>query len=182
MQKHFISANELTCDSFRLAEKIYRSGFRPELIIGVWRGGAPVAIAVHEYLDFTGIQSEHFPIKASSYSGIDEQNEVVDIEGFDSLSKRIQHTENVLIVDDVFDSGRTLKTILGLIQKASNRDVRIAVPWYKPEKNVTDIVPNFYVHETEQWLVFPHELMGLSMEEIKAGKPDMADLLPDLSS
>ena len=55
--------------------------------------------------------------------------------------------------------------------------IRIACPWYKPTKNVTSLTPDYYVHETEQWLVFPHELNGLTPEEIQAGKPEMADLI-----
>ena len=51
------------------------------------------------------------------------------------------------------------------------------LPWYKPTKNVTSVTPDYYVHETEQWLVFPHELNGLTPEEIQAGKPEMADLI-----
>jgi hypothetical protein len=35
-------------------------------------------------------------------------------------------------------------------------------------------VPDYYVHATEQWLVFPHELVGLSAEEIRAHKPASA--------
>ena len=52
MDKVFISAQELLVDSFKLAHQIYTSGFRPQFIVGVWRGGAPVGIAVQEYLDY----------------------------------------------------------------------------------------------------------------------------------
>ena len=52
MEKVYISANDLLLDSFRLAEKIVASGFRPDFIIGVWRGGAPVGIAIQEYLEY----------------------------------------------------------------------------------------------------------------------------------
>ena len=48
MRKLFIDSNQLLEDSFQLAWKVYKSGFRPNYIVGVWRGGAPVGIAVQE--------------------------------------------------------------------------------------------------------------------------------------
>jgi hypothetical protein len=53
------------------------------------------------------------------------------------------------------------------------KTIKVATPWYKPDRNTTDIIPDFFVHETDQWLVFPHELSGLSDEEIAAGKPEI---------
>jgi hypothetical protein len=57
------------------------------------------------------------------------------------------------------------------------KDVRIACPWYKPTNSKVDIVPDYYVHETEEWLVFPHELSGLTQEEIAHGKSDLSNIL-----
>ena len=50
MEKHYIGATELLEDSFKLAWEVYESGYRPNYIVGVWRGGAPIGIAVHEQL------------------------------------------------------------------------------------------------------------------------------------
>ena len=51
-------------------------------------------------------------------------------------------------------------------------DIRIATHWYKPGKNQTDQASDFYIHETDQWLVFPHELNGVAVQEILNNKPD----------
>ena len=59
-------------------------------------------------------------------------------------------------------------------------DIRIATPWYKPSKNKTERVPNYFIHETSQWLVFPHELTGLTLEEVCRGKPEIADIVTSL--
>ena len=59
-------------------------------------------------------------------------------------------------------------------------EVRGATPYYKPGSNRTSRTPAYYVHTTEQWLVFPHELQGLTVQEIAENKPEMAGLLPDL--
>ena len=56
-------------------------------------------------------------------------------------------------------------------------DIRVAVPWYKPSRNDTDLVPNYFIHETAEWLVFPHELDALSPDELRAAKPDIARIV-----
>jgi len=58
MQKVFITAEELLRDSFKLAKLVHESDFEPDFIIGVWRGGAPVGIALQEYLDFVGVNTD----------------------------------------------------------------------------------------------------------------------------
>ena len=54
-------------------------------------------------------------------------------------------------------------------------------PYFKPNKNKTDRKPNYYIHETDNWLVFPHELDGLTIEELKANKPELGDLISKIS-
>lgn len=181
MDKVYISANELLLDSFRLAETIYASGFRPDFIIGVWRGGAPVGIAIQEYLQYSGIKSDHIAIRTSSYVGINEQEKTVRVHGLDYIIDNVDAEDDVLLVDDVFDSGRSVKAIFERLQAKCRRNMplnmKVATPWYKPTKNVTDITPDFYVHETDAWLVFPHELAGLTAQEIRENKGELATTL-----
>lgn len=178
MEKHYISANELLLDSFKLAEKVYKSGFRPDFIIGVWRGGAPVGIAIQEYLDYVGVPTDHISIRTSSYTGINKQDKHVRVHGLDYIIDNINSEDEVLLVDDVFDSGRSILAIFERMKKKTRRNMpqnmKVATPWYKPSKNITDFEPDFYIHETDEWLVFPHELNGLTLEEIKLNKPNIA--------
>ncbi|MFK7733216.1 MAG: phosphoribosyltransferase [Pseudomonadales bacterium] len=178
MDKYYITADELLLSSFLLAKKIYESGFNPDFIIGVWRGGAPVGIAVQEYLDYVGIQTDHIAIRTSSYSGINKQDKQVRVHGLDYIIDNIDSDNRVLIVDDVFDSGRSILAIFDRLQASCRRnmptEMRVATPWYKPSHNVTDNEPDYYVHTTEDWLVFPHELSGLTMDEILENKPKIA--------
>jgi hypoxanthine phosphoribosyltransferase len=81
ISKHYISAEELLQDSFLLAKKIFDFGYHPDHIIGIWRGGSPIAIAIHEYLDYMGIESEHHPVKISSYSDLGQQKNHIVIKG-----------------------------------------------------------------------------------------------------
>ena len=164
MDKHFISAESLLRDSFVLARQIFDSGFRPDFIVGVWRGGAPVGIAVQEFLEFQGIPSDHIAIRTSSYTGINQQDKQVRVHGLQYVIDHADSEHRLLIVDDVFDSGRSIRAILEELSIKCRRNlpetIRIACPWYKPTKNVTSLTPDYYVHETDQWLVFPHELNG----------------------
>ena len=66
-EKLFISAQSLLEDSWRLSVKILKDGFHPNFIVGVWRGGTPVGIAVQEMLDFYGVHTDHISIRTSSY-------------------------------------------------------------------------------------------------------------------
>ncbi|ACR13255.1 phosphoribosyltransferase [Teredinibacter turnerae] len=182
MEKRFITANELLLDSFKLAEQIFVRGFRPHFIIGVWRGGSPVGIAVQEYLEYKGVSTDHIAIRTSSYTGIDQQDKHIRVHGMDYVIKNVEAEQELLIVDDVFDSGRSIAAILDTIKAKCRRNtphtIKIACPWYKPSRNVTNITPDFYVRATDQWLVFPHELCGLTEEEILQGKgSEIADTL-----
>jgi hypothetical protein len=74
MEKRYIQAQQLLEDSFGLAWEVFESGYRPNYIVGVWRGGAPIGIAVQEFLDVLGIESDHIAIRTSSYTGIGERS------------------------------------------------------------------------------------------------------------
>ena len=179
MEKNFIQAQELLEDSFKLAWEVYESGFRPDYIIGVWRGGAPVGIAVQEFLDVLGVKSDHIAIRTSSYAGIDERNKRVQVYGLNYVIKKLESEDSLLIVDDVYDTGLSINQVVTDLKKACKKntpEIRIATPYFKPGKNKTSRNPNYYIHETDSWLVFPHELDGLTVEELVNNKPELGDL------
>lgn len=179
-EKVFITSQELLKDSFRLADKVYQDGFRPDFIIGIWRGGAPIGIAVQEYFDFKGIETDHIAVRTSSYYGIGQQSKEIKVHGLHYLIENANASDSLLIVDDVFDSGRSVEALIDRIKKLSRlntpSDIRVACPWFKPENNKTEIVPDYYVQTSSEWLVFPHELSGLTQEELLEGKSELADI------
>ena len=180
MDKLFIQADELLSDSFKLAWQVYESGYRPNYIIGVWRGGAPIGIAVQEFLDVLGVPSDHIAIRTSHYKGIDERDSQVQVYGLNYVIKQVESEDSLLIVDDVHDTGISIQKIILDLQTACKKntpEIKVATPYFKPMKNKTDRKPDFYLHETEKWLVFPHELEGLSMDEIIEFKPELSDLV-----
>lgn len=179
--KRYISAQELLEDSFRLAAKIFNSGYRPRLIVGIWRGGSPVGIAVHEYYEYRGVPTDHIAIRSASYTGINEQSQNIRVYGLEYIVEHSARDDPLLLVDDVFDTGRSMEAVLRTLSDFTGHDcrerVRIACPWFKPANNRTDLLPDYHLHETDDWLVFPHELAGLTREEIAAGKPELARIL-----
>ena len=174
MDKTVLSARDLLEDSFELGVKILESGYEPTLIIAIWRGGTPVGMAVQEVLEYCGVESDHIAIRTSSYVGVDERGEVA-VHGLNYIIKKICREDRVLIIDDVFDTGNTIKAVVEEIRKRARgntpEEIRVAVPWFKPSRNETDMVPDFYLRETAEWLVFPHELDALTPEEMREARP-----------
>jgi hypoxanthine phosphoribosyltransferase len=181
MSRHYISPQQLLTDAFALAWQVFESGFRPTCIVGVWRGGTPVAIAVHELLLVLGVKADHAAIRTSSYTGIGRREDAIQVDGLDCLTRRLGKDDALLLVDDVHDTGLSLQQIITDLRQAcgsATPDIRIATPYFKPGNNRTGRNPDYFLHQTEDWLVFPHELEGLSLEEIRANKPELAALLP----
>lgn len=175
-EKIYINSEDLLNDSFQLAQQILNSGFRPKVIIALWRGGTPIGIAVQEFIDhYSNTQSDHIAIRTSSYSGIEDQSRKVKIHGLSYLIKNINRDDPLLIVDDVFDTGRTIQAVIAELKHQCRnntpRDIRVAVPWYKPGKNETDRIPDYYIHSTSQWIKFPFSLEGLTVDEIRQHRP-----------
>lgn len=175
VEKVFISADSLLRDSMQLAAQIVRSGFKPTFLVALWRGGAPIGITVQEVLEYFGIHTDHIAIRTSSYTGIDERSKTVRVHAVDYLVSRLTYEDLLLVIDDVFDSGRSLEAVLAELKRRCRRNlpehIRIATVYYKPGRNRSSLIPDYYVKATESWLVFPHEIQGLSREEILAHKP-----------
>ena len=121
MEKHFIQADQLLKDSYNLAWKIFESGFKPNYIMGVWRGGAPIGIAVQEFLDFLGVPSDHIAIRTSYYSGIDSRRDEVQVYGLNYVIRKLESEDSLLIVDDVYDTGMSINKVITDLKSACKR-------------------------------------------------------------
>jgi len=182
--KIYISAQQLLEDSLEIGRQILLSDFRPDYIVGVWRGGTPVGIMVQELLDFYGVETDHISIRTSSYAGMSRQEAPVRVHGLSYLTQKVNAEDSLLIVDDVFDTGLSVKSIIDRFKKRCRRnlphELRVATAYFKPGKNQTDFEPDFYAHKTDEWLVFPHEMEGLSREEISINKPHLLPVMDSL--
>ena len=177
----YVGAQELLEDAFELGARVLESEFRPSFIVAIWRGGAPIGIAVQELLDYFGVESDHIAIRTSSYSGIDGRGSEVRVHGLNYLLKNIEQEDRLLIVDDVFDTGHTIDAVIRTLEEKARcnapREIRVAVPFYKPTRNQTDRVPDYYLHETEEWIKFPHSLEGLTNDDIERHRPALFAVL-----
>lgn len=183
-EKIYIQAQDLLSDAVRLGAMVANSGFRPSFIVGIWRGGTPIGIAVQEVLAWAGIQTDHIAIRTSSYDHtIDQRGQRVRVHGLDYLVERVNAEDGMLFVDDVFDTGLTIQAVVDKLRRKARLntpyEIRVAVPWYKPKRNQTDRRPEYYLHETEQWIKFPHSLEGLSDHEIKKYRPEIWSILSE---
>lgn len=178
MNISYIGATEYLHDIWRLAAKVRKGGWRPDWLIGLWRGGAPVAVAMHEFFCVTGWKEiRHNSVKCFSYTGIGESESAVRFECADEVLGAVRSGENVLVADDVFDSGRSaLAAREKILERGAN--FRCASVYWKPGKNMTSIVPDYFVSELpDDWICFPHEIEGLPPEQIAKKDPFLAELL-----
>jgi uncharacterized protein len=172
MQKTYVEPNALYRDSFRLARKIWRSGWQPDVILVMWRGGTPVGITIHEYFLFRGLKTLHAVIHVESYLGIGRQKAPV-VRDIGSLLRQIPRKSRVLLVDDICDSGATFRHVRARL-KSRTSNIRTAALFSR--KNAK-LKPDYHLRTTSRWIVFPHELAGLSPAEIRHKDPCLPALL-----
>ena len=188
MNKRFIAADDLLLDSFQLAANIFQADFKPDFLVGLWRGGSAVGIAVQEGLDYFGIKTDHIAIR-TSYTGLSDYSKMVDkadgirVHGLQYLLENLCSEHSLLIVDDVYSTGSSVNAVIETLSRKTRRnlpkDIRIATVWYRPTDR-TIRPPDYFVHETNDWLILPYELSGLSIEELRAHKPELAGIIDRL--
>ncbi len=188
MKKTFIAADDLLLDSFRLSAAVFESGFRPDFLVGLWRGGSAVGIAVQEGLEHFGVSTDHIAIR-TSYTGLANYSKMVDkaekirVHGLQYLLDRVCAEHSLLIVDDVYSSGSSVRAVKAQLAKKVRRnlphDIRTATVWYRPADR-TVAAPDFFVHETRDWLILPYELSGLSIEQLRLHKPELSSVIERL--
>src|SRR5512138_788936 len=133
-EKTFITPESLLRDALQLGVDIVRSGFRPSFLVGIWRGGAPIGITVQEVLEYHGIECNHISVRTSAYRGIDQPERHVRVHAIDYLVSQLTFEDRLLLIDDVFDSGRSLEAVIDELAKRCRRNlpeqIRIATVYY----------------------------------------------------
>ncbi len=188
MNKKFIAANDLLLDSFQLAANIFEAGFKPDFLVGLWRGGSAVGIAVQEGLDYFGIKTDHIAIR-TSYTGLSDYSKMVDkagsirVHGLQYLLENLCNEHSLLIVDDVYSTGSSVQAVIETLARKTRRnlphDIRIATVWYRSTDR-TIRPPDYFVHETADWLILPYELSGLSIDDLYNHRPELAGFIDRL--
>jgi hypoxanthine phosphoribosyltransferase len=188
MTTKYIAANDFLRDSFQLAANIGEAGIRPDFLVGLWRGGSAVGIAVQEGLDFFGVKTDHIAIRTSykgapSYSEMVSKADQIRVHGMQYLLENLCSHHSLLIVDDVYSTGSSVKAVIDQLAYKLRRnmptDIKVATVWYRPSER-TLRTPDFFVHETKDWLVLPYELTGLSIGELRKNRPELGSIIDRL--
>ncbi|MBV1907468.1 MAG: hypothetical protein KUG75_15455 [Pseudomonadales bacterium] len=186
MDKHFVDAEDLILDSYRLGAQIFKSGFRPDFIIGLWRGGSAVGIAVQECLQHLGVETDHIAARTSytgmaSYRSMIRNASEIRVHGLQYPVDCLSADKKLLIVDDVYSTGLNVKAVIDELARKTRlnmpKDIRVAATWCKPNSLKTGRPIDFCIHETNQWLVLPYELSGLTQQEIRTHRPEIAPII-----
>lgn len=185
MSKLFLAERDHLLDGFRLGRQIFESGFRPTFIVGLWRGGSVVGIVVQECLASLGVNTDHIALR-TSYDGPEEYFQTIRnrssirVHGRQYLLETANGEDRLLIVDDVFSSGRHTRAVIDSLRVRLRRnmphDVRVAATWYRTTPD-QEAAPDYFVHTTDRWIVLPWEMKGLSTDEIVQHKPFLVPLL-----
>lgn len=185
--RKFLDEAELIQDAFRLGVQVFESGFRPNFIVGLWRGGSTVGIYVQECLQTLGVTTDHISLR-TSYRGMHDYDAMVAsprakirVHGTHYLLDNLNRDDRLLIVDDVFGTGHSVSAVLRRLNDQLKRnmphDTRVATLYQRPSANQTGISPDFCLHSSEDWLVLPYEMNGLSREDIDQHKPYLSGIL-----
>ncbi len=184
MNKEFLPYNEMRNNAIKLAHKIYKEGFVPDVIYVSLRGGAYLGNIISEY--FKAVRRKDRPVfyaavVARSYTDIREQSKVM-VDGWTYDPAYLRHGDRILLVDDIYDTGRTINHLAEIImQKGIPRsDVKIAVHDYKDftfhtEEERLPLTPDYFcrrheIHKPEDdyWIHYAsHELIGLTASELE---------------
>ena len=168
MSKLFIDSNQFYNLSLDLARKVEDSQYNPDAIVAISRGGCVPGMVIHEYLNYKNINCKYLVISAKSYDN-NIQTDKVFIDMSNYTQNCLKDCERILIVDDVFDTGMTIMNVSNYLYQIGLKSdkFKVATPYYKPTKNKTTIIPDFYELTKEEWIVFPHELIGLTKKEVE---------------
>ncbi len=137
-------------DAYRLAKilahKIKSSGFKPDIVVGIARGGLVPARIVCDFLlqkDLVSMKVEHWGIASTLGKAKIKYPLPINVKG-----------KNILVVDDVADTGDTYSETVDYIKSMAPEDVRTAVLHYKTSSS---FVPDYWgeKHEEWKWIIYP---------------------------
>ncbi|BCR20715.1 hypothetical protein BmIO_00099 [Borrelia miyamotoi] len=189
LMKKFVSYEDIRINGLKLAYKIYKDGFIPDIMYVSLRGGAYLGNIISEFFKFIKLEKPllYAAVVARSYDIANHQKEIM-IDGWTYDPKYLRVGDNVLFVDDIFDTGRTIIHLRDEVLKRGidSKNVKIAVYDYK-ERRCVNYKPDYYVNkyssedDINTWIHYSnHELIGLSENEYKLSFINLDDELNDI--
>jgi hypoxanthine phosphoribosyltransferase len=161
-----VSWDDIQSSALTLANKVSESGFYPEMIVGIARGGWVVARILSDLLDVKDLAS----VKIEFYKGVNDKEKTPKITQPISESPK---GKLVLIADDVADSGESLLLARRHIEDQGARATKMATIHLKPWSKVQ---PEYYVSVTDSWVMYPWEIRETLEHLIKIWREETKDL------
>ncbi len=201
MRKEFLPYDRVRNNALKLAHRIYCEGFVPDVIYVSLRGGAYMANVISEYFKIARRGERpvlYAAVVARSYSDI-RQHDKVMVDGWTYSPEYLRAGDRILLVDDIFDSGKTINYLVEvLLEKGIPRkDIKVAVHDYKHftyQAQQLPIQPDYFCRkftitkpEEDLWIHYlSHELIGLSPQELEEhyfkDDPELREVFQALSS
>ena len=199
MIKEFLEYDTVRNNALKLANKIYKDGFIPDVIYCSLRGGAYMANIISEYFKIIAKVNKFHPVLyagvvARSYSDVAQHTKVF-IDGWTYPPENLRPGDKILLVDDIFDSGRTINCLVETLMNSRGiprEDIKVVVHDYKYftyYEEQLPIQPDYYCRKFEinspeenRWIHYmSHELVGLSKKELEEyyfkDDPELIDVL-----
>lgn len=179
--RQVLDPDDYLADCFRLARMIWEDGYRPDFLIALWRGGTAPGIAIQEYFRWRGHDPYHTAIRTQSLE-IVRQGGGFDIKGLEHVVDEICAEHQLLIVDDLYQTGRTIHEVREHLRRGARRnmpDVRVATVYHCAAGRQYDVGPHYTVHEVQERPVFPHQLTLMEPAQVKAADPELAAAIWD---
>lgn len=183
MNKEFLPYDIVRNNALKMAHRIACDGFIPDVIYVSLRGGAYLGNVISEY--FKIIREGQRPVYyaavvARSYMGVAAAEEKIMVEGWTYSPAHLRIGDKVLLVDDIFDSGKTINHLAEIILEKGipRNDLKVAVHDYKfffDKETQLPFQPDYWcrkhelsIHDENSWIHYmSHELVGLTKEELE---------------
>jgi hypoxanthine phosphoribosyltransferase len=166
MEYLFLSWGDVQRLSEVLADKVAESGFRPDTLAAVSRGGFDPARILSDQLGVRRLAS----LQVVYYTGVNERSGFPEVQY--PLNADVRGLR-VLVVDDVADSGNSLLVVKEYVESLGAAEVRVATLHLKPW---SVYIPDYYSEAVDKWIIYPWEvresIQQLRLSLLKAGVPE----------
>ena len=132
---------------YSISQKIDESGFRPDILVGISRGGLVPSRLLPDVLNVPIL----YTIRISFYSSVGvrmEEPKVTQPLSVDVSGK------SILMIDDISDSGKSLELAEKYLKQSSPPSLKTATFHFKPDSCFR---PDYFYAETSSWIVYPWE-------------------------
>ena len=176
VEKVFLTGHQDFDLSRKLVRMIYDDGFFPNVIIGIWKGGTPVAITIHD--SFKALARFHSFQEPRYHNAVKAESDgYVHIKNMGTVLGEVRDNDRVLIVGNVSKGGSTIDAIVeGLRSNGkTNLDIHSAVQVFRRHQQGKR--PDYVAMDAEQPVIFPYQLDHLTDDEIEQHRPEVAGFL-----